>query len=223
MPVARPFARRILSPSGAMATAVRLTASTATSVLGLNDFLVKEHIGLFRAANNYDLYDPENRELVLHCREESLGWITRLLRFSEYKRFTPFDISVRTPEGALLLRVMRGVPLIRSTVEVRGANNELLGTFRQKLFSLGGAFDVLDPTGRLACTLKGKWTGWNFHFFAGETELAHVTKKWAGIGKELFTSADNYMISIAPTVPNSSPVRRLILAAVLCIDMVLKE
>ena len=58
---------------------------------------------------------------------------------------------------------------------------------------------------------------------AGETELAHVTKKWAGIGKELFTSADNYVLEISESVPTNTPARQLILAAVMCIDMVLKE
>lgn len=58
---------------------------------------------------------------------------------------------------------------------------------------------------------------------SGETELAHVSKKWAGLGKELFTSADNYMLEIKPVVAPNSPVRQMILAAVMCIDMVLKE
>ena len=50
-----------------------------------------------------------------------------------------------------------------------------------------------------------------------------VTKKWAGLGKELFTSADNYMLAINETVPAGDPTRLLILAAVMCIDMVMKE
>ena len=58
---------------------------------------------------------------------------------------------------------------------------------------------------------------------AGDKELAHVSKKWAGIGKELFTSADNYVLQISDEVPPDSKLRQLILAAVMCIDMVLKE
>ena len=50
-----------------------------------------------------------------------------------------------------------------------------------------------------------------------------MTKKWAGLGKEMFTSADNYILEIAESVPADSRLRILILAAVLCIDMVLKE
>ena len=53
--------------------------------------------------------------------------------------------------------------------------------------------------------------------------MAHVSKKWAGLGKEMFTSADNYMLEISNDVPQNDDVRKLILAAVMCIDMVLKE
>jgi len=53
--------------------------------------------------------------------------------------------------------------------------------------------------------------------------LAKVSKKWGGLSKELFTSADNYILQISEEVPPDQPVRQLIMAAVLCIDMVLKE
>ena len=197
--------------------------TSTSSPFALNDYLVKEHVGLFKAANNFDLYDPATGQIVLLCREETLGLFTKILRFTDYKRYTPFDISVRTPAGELVVQVTRGIAILRSRVEVRDGKGRLLGTFRQKLFSIGGAFDILDLSEKVVCTLKGKWTGWDFRFLSGTTQLAHVTKKWAGIGKELFTSADNYVISIAPSVPADGPARPLIVAAGLCIDMVFKE
>jgi uncharacterized protein YxjI len=102
-------------------------------------------------------------------------------------------------------------------------NQRLIGTFQQRLLSVGGKFDVLDLNKRVLCTLQGQWTSWDFSFNQEGRELAHVSKKWAGMGKELFTSADNYMLEIKDTVPPNDPLRPLILAAVLCIDMVLKE
>ena len=82
---------------------------------------------------------------------------------------------------------------------------------------------MLDANGNSLCWLKGSWTSWDFRFEKNGIQIAQVTKKWAGIGKELFTSADNYMLIIDPVVPAQDPVRQLILAAVMCIDMVLKE
>jgi len=194
-----------------------------SQVLSKNLYLVKEHLGVFKAANNYDIYDPSNGNLIMECREESLGFITKFLRFTDYKRMTPFDIRIRDVQGNLVVRVKRGVSIFLSKVLVFDENDQLIGSFSQKLFSIGGAFTVLDSSERPICHLKGKWTGWNFRFLDGQVELAHVTKKWAGLGKELFTSADNYVLEVSKEVPEGSVARKLILAAVMCIDMVLKE
>lgn len=192
-------------------------------VLNRNLFLVKEHVGMFKAANNYDIYDPESGEIIMECREEKLGPITKLLRFTDYKRMTPFDIEVRTPDGRQMVRIKRGVALFLSKVQVFDENDQIIGGFKQKFFSIGGAFNVLDENDTPVCFLKGKFTGWNFRFLAGENQLAQVSKKWSGLGKEFFTSADNYVLSIDPSVPENSKIRQLILAAVMCIDKVLKE
>ncbi|MCG9909835.1 MAG: RNAase [Flavobacteriales bacterium] len=188
-----------------------------------NNFLVKEHIGMFKAANNYDIYDPESNSAILFCREPNLGLLTKLFRFSDYKRMTPFEIVITDTNQTKLLTIKRGTTFFRSVVEVFDENQVLLGRFRQRMLSIGGKFDVEDASGNTLCRLEGKWTGWNFSFKREGVVLATVAKKWAGIGKELFTSADNYMISIDSSVAENDPARPLIISAVMCIDMVLKE
>jgi len=193
------------------------------NVLNRNLFLVKEHPGLLKAANNYDILDPETGVILMECREERIGGLTRILRFTDLKRTTPFDIRIRTAGGAQILRMIRGVPVVASMVHVYDDTDTLIGTFRQKPFSISGAFDVLDAEGKAVCKLKGGLTGWNFHFVAPDNlELAMVTKKWAGLGKELFTSADNYVLTIDEIVPLDSLMRQLILASVLCIGLIQK-
>ena len=192
-------------------------------VLNRNLYLVKEHVGMFKAANNYDVYDPATGEIILECRENNLGMITKLLRFTDFKRMTPFNIEIRTPSGEQIVRVNRGISVFLSKVSVFDENDEQIGGFQQKLFSIGGSFRVLGIDDNPICELKGKWTGWDFRFVKDDVEFAHVTKKWAGLGKELFSSADNYMLEMSEEVPPNNPMRQLIMAAVMCIDMVLKE
>ena len=193
------------------------------TALRQNLYLVKEHVGMFKAANNYDIFDPSTGKIIMECREEQLNPLTKLLRFTDYKRMTPFDIQVRTPDGQQVVRIKRGISFFLSKVQVMDDKDQVVGMFKQKIFSIGGAFTVLDAEENPVCQLKGKWTGWNFKFLDGDNELAHVTKKWAGAGKELFTSADNYMLQIDEQIAAENSVRQLILAAVMCIDMVLKE
>ena len=191
--------------------------------LSQNLFFIKEHVGMFKAANNYDIFDPNSNQHILNCREENLGFFTKMLRFTDYKRMTPFNIEIKTTSGEKVLTIKRGVSIFLSTVEVFDENDTLVGKFKQKFFSIGGKFDVLDAKDNTLCTLKGKWTSWDFKFIKDTTEFAHVSKKWSGLGKELFTSADNYMLNISDSVPSDHPMRIMILAAVMCIDMVLKE
>jgi uncharacterized protein YxjI len=192
------------------------------SILNNNVFLVKEHVGIFKASNNYDIHDPATGNILMECRE-NIGFITKIFRFTDYKRMTPFNITVSTPDGKQIVRVSRGVSIFLSNVDVFDENDQRVGGFKQKFFSIGGSFNVLDKTDNILCTLKGNWVGWDFKFVSGNDELAQVTKQWAGIGKELFTSADNYVLKISDKVSADSSIRQLILAAVLCIDMVLKE
>ena len=147
-------------------------------VLNRNLFLVKEHVGLFKAANNYDIYDPDTGKIIMECREERLGVLTKLCRFTDFKRMTPFDIQIRTPQGDQVIRVTRGIALFLSTVKVLDQHDQPIGGFKQKFFSLGGAFNVLDVNDDPICQLKGKWTGWDFRFITNGIEFAHVTKKW---------------------------------------------
>jgi uncharacterized protein YxjI len=194
------------------------------AALNKNLFFVKEHVALFKAANSFDIYDPETQQIIMQCREENLGFFTKLFRFSDYKRMTPFDIDIRTPMGEKILTVRRGVSFFLSNVEVLDDRGMLIGRFKQKFLSIGGKFEVLDASERSLCMLKGKWTSWDFKFVSTDNkEFASVTKKWAGFGKELFTSADNYVLQISNEVPADHSLRQLILAAVMCIDLVLKE
>jgi uncharacterized protein YxjI len=193
------------------------------SIFNNNLFFVKEQIGIFKAANNYDIFDPETQKVILTCREPNLGFFTKMFRFTDYKRMTPFEVIICTPDGETLITIKRGVSIWLSTVEVFDEKSNLIGKFKQQLFSIGGKFNVLDQHDNAVCTLKGKWTSWDFKFIKDEHEFAHVSKQWAGLGKELFTSADNYMLKIDEKVPENNRLRMLILAAVMCIDMVLKE
>ena len=194
-------------------------------ILEKNLYLFKEHLGLIKAHNNYDIFDPESKEMILHCREKNLNFFYKIVRIflKDYKRMTPFEIEIKGLTGKKILKVKKGVSLFLSKIQVYDENDNIVGIFKQRFFPFGNNFDMLDKSENLVCKLKGNFIGWNFKFLKGDSEVGLVTKKWAGIGKEMFTSADNYILEIKDKVEKDSPLRLLILAAVLCIDMVIKE
>ena len=77
--------------------------------------------------------------------------------------------------------------------------------------------------GQQVATIRGEWKGWNFNIVDNQgIQLATVTKKWAGLGKELLTSADNYVVDTSSSLKDQG-LRKLILAAAIGMDMVLKN
>ena len=194
------------------------------SILEKNLYLFKEHIGLLKAHNNYDIYDPKSKEIILHCREKNLNIFYKIIRTikSSLKMLTPFEIEVTHLNGQKVLKVKKSLSLI-AKVEIFDENNNMVGYFKQKVWTFSNTFDIYSEKDKFLCKLTGNLFGWNFKFLKGEKEIGLVTKKWAGIGKEMFTSADNYILEIKDKVEKDSSLRLLILAAVICIDMVINE
>jgi uncharacterized protein YxjI len=193
-------------------------------MLNRKQYFIREHAGLLKLSDVYDILDPETKIKIGEAREEISG-LVKFLRLLINKSLMPTRIGVYEGSEAssqkLLFSIRRGVALLRAKVDVADASGTSVGYLQSKAFSLGGAFRVFTMDGAQVALVKGDWKGWNFKFLNGDTELGVVTKKWAGLGKELFTSADNYMISI-----NGAPdptINLLLIASGLAIDTVFKE
>lgn len=193
--------------------------------LNRNAYLIKEHIGMFKATSAYDVFDPATGEQIIECREERVGFVNQFIRVfnRELANNMPFHVDVRASDGEQLLSIDRGFAMFRSKVKVYNEADEHVGGFHQKMLSLRGTFVVVDVNDQPLCTLQGKLLRRQYTFARDGVELARVSQKFSGLGKELFTTADNYVLEIFDNVPPDNPIRTLILAAVLCIDKVRKE
>jgi len=193
-------------------------------LLGHRHYFVKEHVAVFKLTDMYDILDPETQQLLGVAKEEPPSW-AKYLRLAVNKHFLPTAVNVYEAgggvEGPPVVSIRKSFSFLRSNVSVVDGTGRPLGYFKSKLFSLGGGFWVMDTADRQVAEVKGDWKGWNFRFLGPDgREIGTVTKKWAGVGKELFTSADNYMISLPEASPASAS---LLLAAGLAIDVVFKE
>lgn len=194
------------------------------SLLERPEFFIREHVGFMKLHDVYDILDPKTQVKIGEAREEISGFM-KFCRMLVNKAMLPTTIEVVMMDEAEretpVFSIRRGFTLFRPRIDVFDTEGNCLGYLRSKMFSLGGAFRVFTPDDQEIALVKGDWKGWNFRFLAGDTVLGIVSKEWAGIGKELFTSADNYMISLHGE-PDAH-LSLLLLAAGLSIDMVLKE
>lgn len=192
-------------------------------MLDLDTIVVKERVGFLKMADVYDLYDPATGTSVGICQEEP-SVLTHVLRMVVDKRMLPTKVSVSDNAGQCLLEIRRGFTLLRPKVEVFDGNGVRMGHLKSKLLSIGTSLRVFDAADREIAQVKGDWKGWNFKLLStGGAELGTITKKWGGLGKELFTSADNYVISLQPDASGRTASRRMLLAAALAIDTCFKE
>lgn len=192
-------------------------------MLNRKNFFIKERVGFMKLADTYDILDPETQQPIGIAKEEP-GW-TQFLRLLINKQLLPTTVNVYENGGTVpMFSIHRPMAFFRSKIRVTGPGGQSLGYFKSKMFSLGGGFWVFDNADQKVAEVKGDWKGWNFKFLSiGGAELGTVTKKWAGLGKELFTSADNYMISLSDQAEGNSAASVLLLAAGLAIDVVFKE
>jgi len=189
-------------------------------LLDYRRLFVREHVAVIKLTDTYDLIDPDTKAVVGIAQEKVSG-LVKFFRLLIDKSLMPARVEIATGANqppVLVLR--RNVGFLRKTVTVADGNGVQLGFFKSKIMSLGGGFLVFSPDGQQFADVKGDWKGWNFKFLdlTGK-EMGLVTKKWAGLGKELFTSADNYIVEIKDGTSNNA----LLVAAAIAIDTVFKE
>lgn len=191
-----------------------------------SNYFIREHLGFLKLSDTYDIIDPNTMDQIGVAKEKP-GALIHILRFFVKKQVLPTKVFVYEgsdpkEEGKVLFSIQRGFTLLRSKVNICDAQGQVVGYLKSKLFSLGGAFFVHDQAGEQVAFVKGNWKGMNYKFTdMNEAEIGRITKEWGGIGKELFTTADNYMVDIDG---EPSPTKVLLfLAAGLAIDTVFKE
>ncbi len=189
-------------------------------LLDYRRLFVRERVAVIKLTDTYDLLDPDTKAVVGIAWENVSGWI-KFFRLLINKSLLPTTVEIASAEKQPpMLIIKRNVGFLRKKVTVFDGHGVQLGFFKSKIFSLGGGFLVYSPDGQQFADVKGDWKGWNFKFLdASGQEMGLVTKKWAGLGKELFTSADNYIVEIKDGTSNNA----LLIAAAIAIDTVLKE
>ena len=197
-------------------------------MLSLNQVIVKEHVGFFKLSDAYDIINPATGKKVGLAKEVVAGWV-HVLRLIIDKGMLPTSIVfINAPDeqgqGETVMSIERGFTFLRAKIRVVVGQGREIGYFKSKLFTIGGGFSIYDTADKKVGEIKGDWKGWAFKVLDEQgSEIGMVAKQWAGLGKEFFTSADTYVISVTGEAAKNEAVRSLILAAGIAIDTVFKE
>ncbi|MDR2839649.1 MAG: hypothetical protein LBV75_00050 [Paludibacter sp.] len=186
-----------------------------------NIFFIDEKVAAFKFTNTYKVFDSDSRHIGNIKQKMSAG--LKVLSLFLNKAMFPFRLDIIDNENNLLASVTRGWTFFMSTISVSDSDANTIAIIKQKFKFFKPEFRILDIHNEEIAIIKGDWKAWNFSINDSKDKLiGTINKKWAGVFKETFTTADKYIVSIEPDVAEDSK-KIAIVATAITIDMVLKE
>jgi uncharacterized protein YxjI len=186
-----------------------------------DDYFIDEKVAFLKFTNVYKVYN--SRGYIIGAIREIMPAFLKILSLFLSKAFFPFKLEIMDNEENVLATIKRGWTLFMSKIEVLDSQGSIIALINQKFKLLKPTFNILDPQGSLIAAISGDWKAWNFTITGSEgSQIGTITKKWAGILKEAFTTADKYIVSINSGAEVDAK-KIAIIATAITIDMVLKE
>ncbi len=172
----------------------------------------------FEFKNRYQVFD-QSQQAVLEVAEVGDG-IWPLLGRLFLGPFRPFTAEV-TDLGAsrVALRLNRRFRFIFHRLEVQAGSGESLGAIEMRWSWFRRIYDIQDATGRVVAQLYGPFLRpWTFEVRVGDRVVGQIQKRWSGLGKELFTDADNFGVDLHSL--DDAALKVLVFAATVLVDVV---
>ena len=172
----------------------------------------------FEFRNAYDVFD-ETQVAVLKVQETNSGFGAFLGRMF-LGRMRPFSAGITDlTTGQSVLELRRPLRFVFHRLEVHAANGEKIGAIVRRWSWVQRVYSIQDAAGNELATILGPfWKPWTFEIRQGDQVIGRVEKKWSGLGKELFSDADNFGVELAGI---KDPVlKSLSFASIVLIDVI---
>ena len=173
-----------------------------SNLLSYNRIFVNQKGKLIEVTNEYHIRDENGNDIGM-IRQEGQNALKKVLRlFSKLDQYFTHHYAVYDESGAPVMRMTRPRKFMKSRVLVAHGHGRPAGEIVQENVFGKIRFGIQDPAGAPLGQIRAEnWRAWNFAIVdTNEQERARITKKWAGLVKAAFTTADNYMLDVDPTL-----------------------
>jgi uncharacterized protein YxjI len=183
--------------------------------------VVNQKTKLIELTNEYSVYNGQGQQIgaVVQVGQSAMKKAVRL--FSQFDQFLTHRLEVRDARGPVLV-LTRPAKLMKSRVQVTRPDGSPVGEIVQANVFGKIRFDLV-AGGQLVGAIQAEnWRAWDFAItdLAG-TEVARITKRWEGLARTLFTTADKYVVHVHFRLPD--PLASLVIASALTVDTALKQ
>ncbi|MGY1718019.1 phospholipid scramblase-related protein [Blastococcus sp. SYSU DS0552] len=183
--------------------------------------LVNQKTKLIELTNEYAVLDGNGQQIgaVVQVGQSSLKKAVRLV--SSLDQFLTHRLEVRDARGPVLV-LTRPAKLMRSRVVVERPDGTPVGEIVQANVFGRIRFDLV-AGGQLVGAIQAEnWRAWDFAVTdAAGVEVARITKKWEGLARTMFTTADRYVVLVHYRLPE--PLASMVIASALTVDTALKQ
>ena len=183
--------------------------------------VVSQKTKLIELTNEYAVFDGQGQQIgaVVQVGQSTLRKAVRLL--SQFDQYLTHRLEVRDASGPVLV-LTRPAKIVKSRVQVQRPDGFPIGEIVQATVFGKIRFDLV-AGGRVVGAIQAEnWRAWDFAILdAAGTEVARITKRWEGLARTLFTTADKYVVHVHFRLPE--PLASLVIASALTVDTALKQ
>jgi uncharacterized protein YxjI len=194
-----------------------------SDLLTRDRLVFKQKTKIIEMNQHFKIKDEEGNEIgdIVQEGQSKLKKFVRLV--GDVDQFFTHTLSVYDSAGTKVIELTRPRKVVKSRVIVKdGSGGEVGQIVQQNVFGKI-RFDLEDTSGQSLGMIKAEnWRAWNFSIVdPTDREIGRITKKWEGLARTMFTTADHYMLEVEPSVQGK--LRLFAIASACAIDLALKQ
>ena len=165
----------------------------------------------FETKNKYIIYDEGGNELF-YAYEESNFFLNQFMG-----SWRPLKLHIISSDKKHEMQIERPFYFLFPKHKIYGSDGQLIGKINRRFKWLDRFFDIFNESGLLFGCLSKHIHFWTYDVLSNGQKVGQILKKWSGVGKEMFTDADNFMVDFGTVSDEKS--KMLILATAFAIDL----
>src|SRR5919201_6063368 len=181
-----------------------------SDLLERNVLVIDQKPKLIEVTNQYRILDEAGND-VGFIQEEGQSTAKKIFRFlSDVDQFLTHRLAVYDRHGGKVLEMTRPAKILKSRLEISDDQGRAAGRIVQENVVGKKRFRLEDASGQLLGSINAEnWRSWDFSIQdPNGNEVGRITKNWAGILAEAFTTADRYLLNVSGAV---SPELRMLM------------
>ncbi len=197
---------------------------SVSDLLHRDVMVINQKPKLIEMTNAYRIRDADGADIG-SIRQEGQSKVKKALRlFTDVDQFLTHRLGVYDGSGAKVMAMVRPRKILKSTLQILDARRRRAWPHRAAERGGQEAIRPAEPSGRrdrARSTPRTGGRGTSRSTMRAGAEVGRITKQWAGVLREGFTTADHYMFQV--TGAPSPDLRFLMVAAAAGVDTALKQ